>query len=251
MIFDGKVAIVFGGATGIRAETVRKLALAGAKVLVCDINKDDGEQVASEVGGIFAFCDVSDDGSVLDAIGECVERLGTPTFAHLNSGVMTAPSDAPFEPMHKTSPENYRRVMSINLDGVFYGLRHLIPLMSKNEGAITVTASRGGLVATPFDPIYAASKAAVIQLVRSVAAANAKLPLRINALCPATVDTGMLSDLVRQAGVPLMPASVMADEVLYMLKEGRNGEVRAKLHDKPSFSVGEFDSELQYHPPEA
>ena len=251
MTFNGKVAIVFGGATGIGAETVRKLAQAGAKVSVCDINQNDGEQVASEIGGIFTFCDVSDDESVAGAIRECADRLEAPSFAHLNSGVMTAPSDAPYEPMHKTSPEDYRRVMSINLDGVFYGLRHLIPLMSKSEGAITVTASRGGMVATPFDPIYAASKAAVIQLVRSVAAANAKLPLRINALCPATVDTGMLSDLVRQAGVPLMSPSVMADEVIYMLKEGGNGEIRAKLHNKPSFTLGTFDSELEYHAPEA
>ena len=164
MTFNDKVAIVFGGATGIGAETVRKLAEAGAKISVCDINQNDGEQVANEIGGIFSFCDVSDDGSVSDAIRDCTERLGTPTFAHLNSGVMTAPSDAPFQPMHKTSPEDYRRVISINLDGVFYGLRHLVPLMNKSDGAITVTASRGGLVATPFDPIYAASKAAVIQL---------------------------------------------------------------------------------------
>lgn len=249
MTFNDKVAIVFGGATGIGAETVRKLAQAGAKVSVCDINKNDGAQVANEVGGIFSFCDVSDGGSVSDAIRDCTERLGAPTFAHLNSGVMTAPSEAPFQPLHTTSPEDYRRVMSINLDGVFYGLRHLIPLMSNSDGAITVTASRGGLVSTPFDPIYAASKAAVIHLVRSVSAANAKLPLRINALCPATVDTGMLSDLVRKAGVPLITPSVMADEVISLLRDGSNGEIRAKLHDKPSFAIGAFDSELQYQAP--
>lgn len=250
MTFNDKVAIVFGGAVGIGAETVRKLASAGAKVSICDINQKDGEHLASEVGGIFSFCDVSKDESVSNAIRDCVERLGTPTFAHLNSGVMTAPSDAPFQPMHQTSPEDYRRVMSINVDGVFYGLRHLIPIMSKSDGAITVTASRGGLVATPFDPIYAASKAAVIQLVRSVSAANAKLPLRINALCPGTVDTGMLSDLVRKAGVPLISPAEMAEEVISLMRDGDNGEVRAKLHGKPSFAIGAFDSELQYQAPE-
>ncbi len=243
---ENSVFFILGGATGIGAEVVRQAANAGAKVAICDIDEEAGNRLATETDGIFIPCNAASEESVEQAISRCAAELGTSTYAHLNSGVMTVPSDAPFTPFEKAPVEAYRRVMSVNVDGVFYGLHHLIPLMREDGGAITVTTSRAGLVATPFDPIYAASKAAVLQLVRSVAAANASTSLRINAICPGTVDTAMLSDLVRQAKVPLMPPSTIAEEVIALLKDGKNGEVRAKIEGKDAFAVGTFNSEIEY-----
>ena len=243
---EGSVFFILGGATGIGAEVVRQAANAGAKVAICDINEEAGAALAAEVDGIFIPCDAASEESVGQAVSRCVTEMGTPTYAHLNSGVMTIPSDAPFTPFEKSPTDAYRRVMSVNVDGVFYGLRHLIPLMREGGGAITVTTSRAALVATPFDPIYAASKAAVLQLVRSVAAANASTALRINAACPGTVDTAMLSDLVRKAKVPLMPPSAIAEEVISLLTEGANGEVRAKIEGRDAFAVGTFNNDIEY-----
>ena len=243
------VFFILGGAAGIGAEVVRSVASSGAKVAICDIDAAAGERLAAETGGMFIHCNAASEESVGEAVARCVAELGKPTYAHLNSGVMTAPSDAPFTPFENASLEAYRRVMSVNVDGVFFGLRHLIPLMREAGGGITVTASRAGIVATPFDPIYAASKAAVLQLMRSVAAANAHTALRINAICPGTVDTAMLSDLVRGAGVALMPPSAIAEEVISLLIEGANGEVRAKIEGRDAFAVGDFNNEFDYIAP--
>ena len=243
---ENSVFFILGGAAGIGAETVRQAANAGAKVAICDIDEEAGDRLATETSSVFIRCNAASEESVGQAVSRCTTELGTPTYAHLNSGVMTVPSDAPFTPFDNAPVDAYRRVMSVNVDGVYYGLRHLIPLMRENGGAITVTASRAGFVPTAFDPIYAASKAAVVQLVRSVAAANASTALRINAICPGTVDTAMLSDLVRKAGVPLMPPSAIAEEVIDLLKDGANGEVRAKIEGRDAFAVGTFNNEIEY-----
>jgi NAD(P)-dependent dehydrogenase (short-subunit alcohol dehydrogenase family) len=241
-----QTALVVGGATGIGAEAVRQMAASGRRVVIVDINDDAGRLLADEVGGAFFHGDVSDDASLGNAISQSVDEVGVPDYALLNSGVMTAPGDAPFMAVHEAPLEAYRRVMSVNIDGVFHGLRHLLPLMTERGGAITVTASRAGLVPTAADSIYAASKAAAIHLVRSTAQGMRGKQLRINALCPATVDTTLIADVVRQAGIPLITAADMASEAVDLMLTGANGEIRVRLHDKPAFTIGEFDANVEY-----
>lgn len=245
-----ETALVVGGATGIGAEAVRQLASSGRRVVIIDINERDGRPLADEVGGAYFHGDVSDDASLGSAIRRCVDDVGVPDHALLNSGVMTAPGDAPFLAVHEAPLEAYRRVMSVNVDGVFHGLRHLIPLMEDRGGAITVTASRAGLVPTAPDAIYAASKSAAIHLVRSVAQGLRGQKLRINALCPATVDTTLIADVVREIGIPLITAADMASEAVDLMLAGDNGEIRVKLHDKPAFAIGAFDANVEYQAPE-
>ncbi len=241
-----ETTLVVGGATGIGAEVVRQVASSGRRVVIVDINDRAGQLLADDVGGTFYHGDVSDDASLGRAIERCADEVAIPDHALLNSGVMTAPPDAPFLAVHEAPPEAYRRVMSVNVDGVFHGLRHLIPLMLDQGGTITVTASRAGLVPTAADAIYAASKAAVIHLVRSAAQSVQGQQLRINALCPATVDTTLIADVVRQAGIPLITAAEMAEEAIDLMLAGDNGEIRAKLHDRPAFAVGVFDANVDY-----
>lgn len=243
-------ALVVGGATGIGAEAARQMASSGRRVVIVDINEHAGRLLAEEVGGTFYHGDVSDDASLGRAIRQCVNEVGVPDFALLNSGVMTAPGDAPFLAVHEAPLEAYRRVMSVNVDGVFHGLRHLVPLMLDQGGAITVTASRAGLVPTAADAIYAASKAAVIHLVRSAAQGVRGQKLRINALCPATVDTTLIADVVRQADIPLITAADMASEAVDLMLAGDNGEIRVKLHDTPAFAIGVFDANVEYQAPD-
>ncbi|MEZ5372944.1 MAG: SDR family NAD(P)-dependent oxidoreductase [Microthrixaceae bacterium] len=240
-----ETALVVGGATGIGAEAVRQLASSGRRVVIVDINDRAGRPLADEVGGTFYHGDVSDDASLGSAIARCADEVAVPDYALLNSGVMTAPPDAPFLAVHEAPLEAYRRVMAVNIDGVFHGLRHLIPLMLDRGGAITVTASRAGLVPTAPDAIYAASKAAAIHLVRSTAEC-VRGNLRINALCPATVDTGLIADVVREVGIPLITAADMAEVAVDLMLAGDNGEIRVKLHDRPAFAVGVFDANVDY-----
>lgn len=244
-----ETALVVGGATGIGAEAVRQMASSGRQVVIVDINDRSGQPLADEVGGTYFHGDVTDDESLGAAIERCVEEVAIPDYALLNSGVMTAPPDAPFLAVHEASPAAYRRVMSVNVDGVFHGFRHLIPLMLDRGGAITVTASRAGLVPTAADSIYAASKAAVIHLARSAAQGVRGRPLRVNALCPATVDTSLIADVVRQADIPLISAADMASEAVDLMLTGDNGEIRVRLHDKPAFAVGSFNASVEYQPP--
>ena len=241
-----ETALVVGGATGIGAEAVRQMASSGRRVVIVDINDHAGGLLADEVGGTFYYGNVSDDASLATAIERCAAEVAPPNYALLNSGVMTAPGDAPFLAVHEAPLEAYRRVMSVNLDGVFHGLRHLIPLMVDRGGAITVTASRAGLVPTAADSIYAASKAAAIHLVRSSAQGVRDRELRINALCPGTVDTTLIADVVRQAEIPLISAADMAAEAVDLMLAGENGEVRVKLHGKPAFAIGAFDRNVDY-----
>jgi len=245
------VCLIAGGAAGIGAEISRLMADFGCRVAIFDINSDEGEKLADSLGGRFYLADVRDEDGFTQAIDKCVKEMGIPTFVSLNFGVMTAPSDSPYLPLEDITTEAYRRVMSVNVDGVFFGLRLLIPLMRETGGAITITASRAALVPTAADVIYATSKAAILHMARSAAIGQRNGKLRINALCPGTVDTDMLSTVVRDAGIPLISPQDMAREAVSLLKAGRNGEARGRIHGRDAISIGTFNTDLEYLPAES
>ena len=236
-----KSALITGAATGIGAEVARQLAAQGVKVAVCDVNSQAGSLLAQDIGGIFISCDVTDYGALDGAVDQCISQLGVPDLVHLNAGVMTVANDAPFLAIEDVSLEQYRRIMSVNLDGVFHGLKSLLPRMGESGGTITVTASIAGLGPLPIDPLYATTKFALIGLVRSVAAANADGKVRVNAICPGAVDTTIVPEALRAAGVETLPTSIMAAEILDLLANGGNGEIRVKLSDAPGFIVNPPD----------
>ena len=235
---NDKVAFVTGAASGIGEAVSRQLRAAGMRVAMCDINRSQGERIAQEIGGFFLHCDVANFESVEAAAEECAASLGTPDYAHLNAGVMTASPGEPYLAIEDVSIEQYRRIAGINMDGVFFGLKALVPRMkAKGGGAITITASIAGLGPLAIDPLYGMSKSGMIGLGRGVAAANAGGNLRINVICPGVVDTAILPDEFRGPQVDRMPPSVMAEEVVDLLMRGENGEVRVKLTGQPSFRV--------------
>ena len=233
-----EIALVTGAASGIGAAVAKALAAKGARVAVCDVNESQGQAVAEEVGGVFIPCDVSDLASVEAAFRACVEALGTPSYVHLNAGLMTVPTNDPMLPIEEVSEAQYRRIVGVNLDGVYHGLKTAIPLLRENGGGITLTASTAGLSVVPGDPMYTATKYAVIGMGRAVSAANEGSNIRINVICPGVVDTAIVPDAYRAPEFNVMPPEVMAAEVVDLLYNGANGEVRVKVAEaRPAYVV--------------
>jgi NAD(P)-dependent dehydrogenase (short-subunit alcohol dehydrogenase family) len=234
----GKVAIVTGAAAGIGAEVARQLAAAGARVAVFDVDRAGGERTAAAIGGTFVHCNVAEPDSWAEALGSCVAALGVPDFVHLNAGVMSVGASEPFLPIEQLPLARYRRIVGVNLDGVVFGLQALLPHMRERGGAITVTASIAGLIALPIDPMYSATKHALIGLVRSVAAGMPQAAVRLNAICPGGVDTAIVPDALRAGDMQMMRTADLAAEVVDLLQRGAHGEIRVKLAaSAPAYAV--------------
>jgi NAD(P)-dependent dehydrogenase (short-subunit alcohol dehydrogenase family) len=234
----GKVAWVTGGARGIGRAVCSALAERGLRIVLLDRDAVAGAETAAALGVQFVACDVSSADSWASAVERGLELFGAPDFVHLNAGVMSVPAGEPFLPLEALSLEQYRRIVSVNLDGVVFGLRALLPLMKSKGGAITVTASMVGLIPLPIDPMYSATKHALVGLVRSVAETLRQGPLRLNAICPGGVDTAIVPAALRASGMPMMSPDQLALDVVDLLAQGGCGEIRVRLSaDTPAFAV--------------
>lgn len=232
---SSKIALLTGAATGIGAQVARMLAARDIRVAICDVNAEAGQALAKEIGGIFLPCDVTRLSSMTSAANNCIKALGVPDFVHLNAGIMTVPTGAPFLAIEDVSLDQYRRIVGVNLDGVFHGVKVLLPKMRKKGGAITITASIAGLGVLPIDPLYAATKYALIGFGRAIAGANANTNMRINVICPGVVDTGIVPDAFKSPDI--MAPETMAAEVVDLLHNGPNGEIRVRIAQRPAFAV--------------
>ena len=139
--------------------------------------------------------------------------------AFLNAGIVTGESD-----VAALTDEQYRRALRANIDGVVFGTRELASRLMPNGGSIVATASLAGLVAAPLDPIYAATKHAVVGFVRAVAPQLHAKGIKINALCPGFTDTPIVAQEVRGAlPAQLMEASFVAEAALRALNDDESG----------------------------
>ncbi len=232
-----KVALITGGATGIGAAVATALAEHGIRSAICDVNPA-GQALADSLGGRFLHCDVTKLTDVRSALDDCVSQLGVPDYVHLNAGIMTVPTGDPYLAIEDVSQEQYRKIVGVNLDGVFHGMKTVLPMLRANGGAVTITASTAGLSVVPVDPLYTATKYALIGFARAVAAANAGANVRINVICPGVTDTAIVPDDYKKPEFGMMPTSVMAAEIVDLLMNGANGEVRVKVRaDTPAFTV--------------
>lgn len=218
--FEGRRALVTGGASGIGRATARRLAAEGAHVTVADVDVQLGKECAAEIGGDFVELDVSDPA----AWAELAESLAADGLhlAFLNAGVTTLGMD-PVE----VSDAAYRRIMGVNVDGVFFGTRALAPIIQRSGGGdIVCTASLAGLIPFSPDAVYNLTKHAVVGWIRGAAPSLAGRGVRLNALCPALVDTPLLGEaraIIDAAGLPMLHADDIAEAYVVAATSGRSG----------------------------
>jgi NAD(P)-dependent dehydrogenase (short-subunit alcohol dehydrogenase family) len=217
-----KVALVTGGAGGLGSATVRALAAAGARVVVSDIDPA-GAAIADEVGGAFIEADVATLEANHEMVRFAVDRFGGLDLAFLNAGVSSGIGLG-----DDFDVERYRRVMGINLDGVVFGTVATLPaLRERGGGSIVATASLAGLTATPFDPLYAANKHAVVGLARSLGLGLTDDNVRFNAICPGFSESGIIApfrDALIDSGMPIIPAEQVAETVVTLLAGEMSGD---------------------------
>ena len=236
--FGGKVALVTGAGSGIGAEIARQLAASGAAVLVSDIDEKAARAVAAEIakaGGKAEAraCDVADPAAVEAMVAAAVARFGKLDLLVNNAGI-----GGPSAPTGEYPLDGWRKVMGVNLDGVFYGMRFGIPQMLKaGGGAIVNIASILGSVGFANAPAYVAAKHAVVGMTKNAAIEYAAQGVRINAIGPGFIRTPLLDALPPEA----------LDGIAKMHPVGRLGttaEVAALalflLSDQASFINGSY-----------
>ncbi len=199
--FDGKVVQITGAASGFGAMAAADFARAGAKLLLSDVNEAGlqalSRQLEAQGAEVIAQAfSVTDDETMGAHIGAAVARWGTLDIALNNAGIgngVVKLQDIPLE--------DYDRVMEINAKGVFIGMRHQIPVMTRAKtGAILNTASAAGLVGSGHLSAYAASKHAVVGMTKAAADEVARDNIRVNAICPSFAATPMVETMGDMVG---------------------------------------------------
>lgn len=210
---DRKVALVTGGASGIGLACTTRLVAEGASVVVVDLDEGAGAAIAADLGVRFHRADVSDPSAWPAIIGAAEEAFGGLDLVHLNAGVTTQQGD-----ITAVTDEQVRRVFGANIDGVVYGIRASVPAVHRRGGgAIVATASMAGLFPFAADPLYTATKHAVVGLVRSLAPQLDAKRITINAVCPGVVDTplvGAARERLKEAGFAMIPPEDIAEAVV-------------------------------------
>lgn len=196
----GKVAVVTGGSHGIGAATCVMLAREGASVVITDVIDDDGHKIAERVQGAggtarFWHLDVTDETAVERVLGEVVDAFGKLDVVVNNAGIAGAD-----KPTDEITVEEWERVISINVRGVFLCTKHAIPhLRRAGGGCIINLSSIYGIISAPDIPPYHASKGAVRVMTKTDALLYAKDKIRVNSVHPGFIWTPLVEELARNS----------------------------------------------------
>jgi NAD(P)-dependent dehydrogenase (short-subunit alcohol dehydrogenase family) len=238
---DGRVAFVTGGARGIGRACVERLQTSGAAVVFCDVDADEGREVAELLADgpapvEFLTCDVTSEEQVAAATAFAIERFGSLDVLVANAGI-----DRPFDAATMTEAE-WEAFLAIDLKSVWLCAKHALPQMrSQRRGSIVTIASIHAFVTSRGKFPYAAAKSGVVGITRALALDEAGYGIRVNAVCPGYTRTRMVMDGIRSAEDPIAAER----EMLAIHPLGRIGEpieianvVNFLASDEASFVTG-------------
>jgi len=184
MRLEGRRALVTGGASGIGAAISRRLAAEAAEVVIGDVNLEGAREVAGEIGAEAAALDVTDAAAAAQVVASAgpfeilINNAGTDDFAFFTD----------------MTPERWRRLLAINLEGVFACTHAVLPAMQEaGSGRIVSIASEAGRVGSKGSAVYSAAKGGVIAFTKTIARENARFNITANAVAPGPIDTPLLN----------------------------------------------------------
>jgi 2-hydroxycyclohexanecarboxyl-CoA dehydrogenase len=237
MRFEGKVALVTGGAGGIGAATSSRLAAEGARVAVCDLDGEAARELAADLGGVGLDLDVRSPESIADAVAATEHELGPVDVLVNNAGVA---GELFFT---QTPPEVWDQMLAVNLRGVLAVTHAVLPGMhERGAGAIVNVASEAGRVGSQLSVVYSATKAGVIGFTKALAKESARFGVRVNAVAPGPIDTQMVraAELLGEIGDRMVQGMI---DSTAMKRLGEPDEVAAAIaylaSDEASYVTGE------------
>lgn len=191
--FNGKVAIVTGGASGIGEVTAKQFAEEGAKVVIVDINEQKANKVMKEIldnGGESCFIqsDITDEEKVKELVSAVRDTYGTIDILFNNAGTILP------RRVEDIDVEEWRNLIDTNLTSMFLCIKYALPDLKTNQGKIINMGSMNGVVGQQNNPAYSASKGAIISMTRSLALDLAPFNVRVNAVSPAGVMTPLIEE---------------------------------------------------------
>lgn len=222
---EGKVAIITGAGSGIGKATALLFAREGARVCIADISEDAARRTSQEIDkgfgkerSLYIKTDVSEEDEVKNMIHFAVERLGKLDIIFNNAGIYEWTS------VEKTPSEVWDRIIAVNLRGAFLGTKYSVPHLKKTRGVIVNTSSSLGVAGALESAAYCASKSGIIGLTRAAALDLARYNIRVNCICPGSIDTAMQA---REFGRTKDPkkARKAYDKIYPMGRIGRPDEV--------------------------
>jgi NAD(P)-dependent dehydrogenase (short-subunit alcohol dehydrogenase family) len=224
--FSGQVALVTGASSGMGRAAALAFAEAGAAVALADINTAvvtglADELIAAGHRALGVTCDVADEDQVADAVARTVTSLGQLDIAFNNAGIQI-----PYAGIAEESGADFARLNAVNYHGIWASMKHeLRQMREEHAGVIMNCSSIGGLIGGPGRAAYHASKHAVIGLTKSAAKEYGPRGIRINAICPGTIDTPMVSDMISTGALD----RARAVEAIPLGRFGKPEEIAAAL----------------------
>ena len=219
MQFNDKVTIVTGGASGIGAATARNFAARGARVAIADLNRDDAQKIADEIGGIAVGCDIGKEAAVNDLVAQVEAELGPVDILFNNAGI--ASGRGPLT----TELDVWQQQWDVNLMAHVYAVRAVLPgMLERSSGYIIHTASMAGILTTHGNLPYAVTKHAVVGLAEWMSITYHDKGVHTSLLAPLGVRTPMLGDpdpAFTQAVGPIKEPEEVAEMVAMAVEEER------------------------------
>lgn len=215
MRFKDKVVLIVGGNSGIGLAAATSFAAEGAAVIVTGRDPVTLEKTAAVIPGALVFrCDIADPDTLDDAINAIRGRYGRIDVLFVNAGIGT------FAPIREVTPELWDQVHAINLRGCFFAVQKALPLMGRN-GAIVLTGSIGGVLALPGNVIYAAAKAGLRAVARTLASELVVEGIRVNMVSPGPTETPLIN---RNVGMSASAVDGLRNQMIAAVPMKRMGQ---------------------------